>query len=169
LRATDHEVLVWSREPGTSANAELARSVGASYASAEEVTVEEIGRGGDPIDLVYEATGSAEVAFALIEAIGPNATIVWTGLPGRSAKADVDGARMMRELVLGNHVVLGTVSAGRGAYERAVRDLVEFESRWPGVTRGLITSRHGLEAASKRICAREEGIKSVVDLHPVGA
>jgi len=47
----------------------------------------------------------------------------------------------MRNLVLKNQIVYGTVNAGRDAFEVAFRDLEIFHSRWPDAVKSLITGR----------------------------
>ena len=68
----------------------------------------------------------------------------------------------MRNLVLKNQVVLGTVNAGRDAFEAAIRDLGEFMSRWPEATRALITGRFAMESCADLLSGKVGGIKSVV-------
>ena len=53
--------------------------------------------------------------------------------------------RIMRDLVLKNQLILGTVNAPRSAFEAAVADLEAFQRRWGEAVRGLITGRHRME------------------------
>jgi hypothetical protein len=48
---------------------------------------------------------------------------------------------MMRNLVLKNQVVFGTVNAGRDAFEASIRDLGAFVDTWPEAVRSVITGR----------------------------
>ena len=47
-----------------------------------------------------------------------------TGVPGLQAFIEADPARLMRDMVLKNQVLLGTVNAGPDAFAAALRDLV---------------------------------------------
>jgi hypothetical protein len=50
----------------------------------------------------------------------------------------------MRNLVLKNQVVFGTVNAGRETFEAAIRDLGVFMRRWPAAVRSWRTRRTGI-------------------------
>ncbi len=41
----------------------------------------------------------------------------------------------MRNLVLKNQMVFGTVNAGRDAFEAAIADVARFRTRWPDAVR----------------------------------
>ena len=75
------------------------------------------------IDVVYEASGASSVSFEVMKLLGTNGIFVFTGVPGRKAPIEVDTDLIMRNLVLKNQVVFGTVNAGREAFEAAIRDL----------------------------------------------
>jgi hypothetical protein len=70
----------------------------------------------------------------------------------------------MRNLVLRNQVVFGTVNAGRDAFEAAIRDLEIFNERWPQVLKSLITARVPIEQHRDLLLGKAGGIKNVVKL-----
>ena len=72
----------------------------------------------------------------------------------------------MRELVLGNQVLLGTVNAGRRHFTAAVRDLALFSASWPGALAALVTGRFPLERAADAIAPRAGAVKQLVELEP---
>lgn len=162
LRAADFETLVYAREPGPSAKADWVRSIGATYVSSEEVPPAEIAARHGAIDVVYEAAGASQTAFETMQALGANSVFVFTGVPGRKAPVPIDTDGLMRNLVLRNQIVFGSVNAGRDAFEAAVRDLGVFRTRWPGALEGLITARHPLEAHRDLLLGRPGGIKNVL-------
>ena len=114
------------------------------------------------IDLVYEATGASSIAFRVMEVIGTNGVFVFTGVPGRKAPIEVDTDVIMRNLVLKNQVVFGTVNAGHEAFEAAIRDLTLFQQRWPAAVRSLITGRYPVEAYRDLLLGPARGIKNVL-------
>jgi threonine dehydrogenase-like Zn-dependent dehydrogenase len=116
------------------------------------------------IDLVYEAAGASAVAFDVLEVLGTNGVFVFTGVPGRKAPIEMDTALIMRELVLKNQIVFGTVNAGRDSYRAAIRDLGMFMQKWPDAVRGLITARHPLTAAPDILQGNADGIKNVIEI-----
>ena len=51
------------------------------------------------------------------------------------------GAELIRQLVLDNQVMLGSVNAARGHFQMAVDDLAQAHLRWGDHIAGLITNR----------------------------
>jgi hypothetical protein len=54
----------------------------------------------------------------------------------------IPGAQLIRELVLDNQVMVGSVNAAIDHYQMAVRDLDFAQSRWGDLVGQLITHRH---------------------------
>ncbi len=156
------ETWIYSREPDGGPQARWAQSVGARYLSAAGTPPQALaGRIGN-IDLVYEATGAATVAFHVLPALGVNGSFVFTGVPGRKGPIELDADRIMRDLVLENQLVFGTVNAGPDAFEAAVADLARFHARWPAALGALVTGRHPPDAAPALLTRPPSGMKSVV-------
>lgn len=164
LVAAGFETTVYSRASGPHDKAGLVRTLGATYVAAEEHTIDDLAGGIGNIDLVYEATGASRVAFELLRVLGTNAVFVFTGVPGRKGPIELDADLLMRDLVLKNQVVFGTVNAPRAAYEAAIRDLGLFMARWPEAVRGLITGRYALEDTARLLQGEPAGIKNVIRL-----
>ena len=94
--------------------------------------------------------------------LGQNGIFILTGVPGMEAFVQSDPASLMRQLVLKNQVLLGTVNAGREAFAAALVDLEKFHQRWPESTTTLIGGRHSIDEANDLIFGRSTGIKSVI-------
>ncbi|MGA9525369.1 MAG: glucose 1-dehydrogenase [Myxococcaceae bacterium] len=157
------DTFVYSLEPATSERAELTRSFGATYISGQDVPLEELGRNGEPFDIIYEAVGVSKVAFAALEALGPNGIFIFTGIPAPGSPIPVGTDALMRNIVLKNQLVLGTVNASRSAYELALRELEQGMFIFPESLRALITRRSPIEEAPELVAGRG-GIKQVVRL-----
>jgi hypothetical protein len=97
--------------------------------------------------------------------LGTNGIFVFTGVPGRKGPIEVDTDLMMRNLVLKNQVVFGTVNAGRECFENSIRDLGTFTKRWPDAVESLITGRFPMDAYSDLLLGRAGGIKNVIQLN----
>jgi threonine dehydrogenase-like Zn-dependent dehydrogenase len=156
------ETFVYSREKAPNPKATLVESIGARYVSAEETSLDGLARRIDGIDVVYEATGASRIAFEMLQIVGANAVFIFTGVPGRRAPVEVDTDALMRNMVLKNQVVLGTVNAGKDAFEAAIRDLALFQQRWPEAVRSLITGRFPLDAHRELLVGESTGIKNVL-------
>jgi threonine dehydrogenase-like Zn-dependent dehydrogenase len=164
LRAHGFETIVYARELAPNAKAEIAETIGATYVSSQELAPGEIARRFGGIDVVYEAAGASKLAFDTMQAMGANSVFVFTGVPGRKAPISIDTDRWMRDLVLKNQVVFGTVNAGRDAFEAAIADVARFRELWPDAVAGLITGRHPIEAHRDLLLGKATGIKNVIQL-----
>ena len=155
--------VVYSRRPAPNAESTLLKEVGAEYASSSETPVPELVKRLGRVDLVYEAAGASQFAFEVLSALDANGVFIFTGVPGRKQPIEIDGGTIMKNVVLLNQAVIGTVNAGRGAFEAAVRDLGEFARVWPGAVRSIITHRHPM-AEFCESAAEEDGIKHVISV-----
>jgi len=149
-----------ARSPATTPNARLAQAIGARYVSSREVPIHELG----PFDVIYEAAGAPLAAFEALVTLAPNGVCVLTGVPPAGEMVGFDGGRVMRNLVLQNQVILGTVNASRESFAGAIAMLGEMNRKWPESLRGLITDRHPLEAYADLLFAKPQGIKSIMVL-----
>ena len=101
----------------------------------------------------------------MIEQFGTNGIFMFTGVPGRKGPVEIDTDLMMRNLVLKNQVVFGTVNAGRDAFEASIRDLGSFVATWPEAVRSVITGRFPIEAHRDLLLGKGGGIKNVIALN----
>jgi threonine dehydrogenase-like Zn-dependent dehydrogenase len=162
LRAHDFETIVYAREPAPNPKADVAARIGATYVSSQNVAPHELAAKFGAIDVVYEAAGASKLAFDAMQAMGANSVFVFTGVPGRKAPISLDADRWMRDLVLKNQLVFGTVNAGRDAFEAAIRDVARFRALWPDAVSRLITGRFPIEAHRELLLGRATGIKNVI-------
>jgi threonine dehydrogenase-like Zn-dependent dehydrogenase len=137
-------------------------AIGAQYIAAETHSSEDMAKIAGSIDVVYEATGASSVAFDVLKHLGPNAVFVFTGVPGRGGPIPVDTDEIMRNMVLNNQVVLGSVNAPPHAFQSAIQHLGIFAQRWPETLRSLITARFPLERALDALQIHPDGVKNVV-------
>jgi Glucose dehydrogenase C-terminus len=72
------------------------------------------------------------------------------------------GTRLMRDMVLKNQVLLGTVNARADAFASALQNLDTFRPRWPAVAATPIAGRYPPEQAPDLILGRPTGIKTVI-------
>lgn len=159
------ETYVYARETTPNPKADLLAAIGAKYISAESRSLDAMAREIGNVDLVYEATGASRLAFNMIEHLGTNGIFIFTGVPGRKGPVEVDTDLMMRNLVLKNQVVFGTVNAGRDAFEASIRDLQIFAKRWPEAVSLLITGRFSMEQHRELLTGPSRGIKNVIRLN----
>ena len=70
----------------------------------------------------------------------------------------------MKDIVLNNHVILGSVNAGAESFEAAIRDLEIFPSRSPDALSKVITGRFPIDEAVRLLTGDHGGIKNVVSV-----
>jgi threonine dehydrogenase-like Zn-dependent dehydrogenase len=157
---------VYSLEPDGSPKALWVQSVGGHYLCSKDVPIDALAHTVGNIDLIYEATGASQIAFKAMEALGVNGVFILTGVPGRKGPIEIDADLIMRNLVLKNQLVYGTVNAGQDAFQAAVADLGEFHRRWPEPLAALITGHYAPEACPELLLGPPAGIKRVVTFAP---
>jgi threonine dehydrogenase-like Zn-dependent dehydrogenase len=158
-----YRTYLYSREPSADSRGDLAASFGAEYVSSHEHSIPQLGALAGNVDVIYEATGASQTAFEIFEGLGANGVYVLTGVPRHGQPVSIHTERMARNLVLKNQVILGTVNAGRDAFEASIRDLGIFYQRWPAAVRALITRRYPLDRFRESIL-ESSGIKNVIVL-----
>ncbi|HEX8823413.1 MAG TPA: glucose 1-dehydrogenase [Archangium sp.] len=157
---------VYSRSPKPNAKAELAESLGAPYVSSKQHPVDALVKQRGRADVVYEAAGVASAAFQLLEGLAPNGVFVLTGVP-QSQEEELDEGVLMKQLVMNNQVVVGTVNAAAEDFQEAVQDLERFRKKWPGGLERIITARHPPEAYAEVVKGdKRSAIKDVIVFAP---
>ncbi|HZU26002.1 MAG TPA: glucose 1-dehydrogenase [Bryobacteraceae bacterium] len=162
LQLYGFSVTVYSRITPHDPGDEVVRAIGARFVNSNDVTVEEMARQVGQIDVVYEATGASRLSFDVIAQLGNNAVFIFTGVPGLHGPIEVPTDVIMRDMVLKNQLIFGTVNASPQAFENAIRSLGCFLQRWPDAVRKLITKRWPIEEAPELLTGKVEAIKNVV-------
>lgn len=151
---------MYSREAEDDPRAALVRNFGANYISAGGTPLERLSERIGSIDIIFEAVGASQVAFGVLPALAANGILILTGVPAIKDPMPADLSRWMRDLVLKNQVIFGTVNAGRSAYQDAIRRLEQFMALFPDAVRSLV-SRIPFDQVPA-LLARGRGIKDVV-------
>jgi threonine dehydrogenase-like Zn-dependent dehydrogenase len=163
LRRAGFGVTVYSRSREPDPSADIVKAIGGKYISSQDLPIEQMAATVGNIDLVYEATGASQLAFDVLTVLGTNGLFVLTGVPGKHGPVGIDTDKIMRNLVLKNQCVLGTVNAGKDAFENAVADLTAFHAAWPEAVKNLITGRYSLDKFADPI-NNQTGIKNIVEV-----
>jgi glucose 1-dehydrogenase len=163
LVADSFETLVYSRDSEESKQAELVRSLGAQYVSSNSNPLESLAERFGEFDVVLEAVGFAPLMMAATQVLRPNGVLALTGVPNEAATAEVNAGRALRNLVLRNEVVFGTVNAGRRDHLSAIHHLEQFLVLFPESVRQLITDRVTLDEVPQML-KQKQGIKNVVEM-----
>lgn len=154
---------VYCRGQADSPNVKIINAIGARFISSVEYFPEDLPKKIGNISLIYEATGVAKISFDVLIVLGVNGVYILTRVPGIRAPIEIDAESIMRNLVLNNQVICGTINAGRASFEEGVRDLGSFRHRFPAAVRALLTARVPLVDAPEAVLSKG-GIKSVVTI-----
>jgi threonine dehydrogenase-like Zn-dependent dehydrogenase len=165
LRVAGFDVTVYSRTNSHENKDAVLSMIGADFIAAETNTVEQMAQQVGAIDVVYEAVGASSLAFDVLKQLGANAVFIFTGVPGLNAPIPVDADRIMRDMVLKNQIAVGSVNAPPESFAAAIRDLEEFQKRWPDALGKLITGRFPLEQALDPLTKNVGGIKNIITIH----
>ena len=109
---------IYSRESATSPRAAWVESVGARYIESAKLPVGNLGKQvgqrrpdprGDRLGQRWPSRPCPRSART--------ACMIFTGVPGRKSDVTIDAERIMRNLVLENQLIYGTVNAGPPAFD----------------------------------------------------
>jgi threonine dehydrogenase-like Zn-dependent dehydrogenase len=138
--------------------------IGGKYVDGRKVPPGKVDDLLEPMELIFESTGVAALEFNLLDALAPDGVYVLTGIPGGERPLEIPGAELIRQLVLDNQVMLGSVNAARDHYQMAVDDLQRACLEWPGHVEKLITHRYApIEFESALHMHTPDEIKAVID------
>jgi len=157
-------VFVYSRSTDPNPKSDLVNSIGARYVSSDKVGLADFADLTGPIDMVYEAVGVAKIAFDVMKILRLNGVFIFTGIPAEQPAIPVEADTLMRQVVLKNQAIIGTVNADRDAFQNAIRDLSEFQKRWPAAIRNVISGRHPMENYRELLLGKQTGIKQVITI-----
>lgn len=119
----------------------ILKKLGGTYIDGRKISATDIDDACGEMDFIFEATGIAKLEFQLIDALGINGVYSLTGIPEGDSSISITGADIMRQAVLKNQVILGSVNAGINHFKMAVNDLLAAERKWPDLIESIITER----------------------------
>jgi len=138
--------------------------IGGRYIDGRQIPADQVERKIGSMDLILDATGIAQLEFNLLDALALNGMYVLTGIPGGDRPLQIPGAELIRQLVLDNQVMLGSVNAARGHFQMAADDLAQAHRRWGAQIAGLITNRYSMDQfAGLEDQHQPDAIKEVIE------
>jgi glucose 1-dehydrogenase len=141
LRLRGAEVIGLDIVDENTLRSELLKQIGGKYIDGRKVKVTDLDETYGEADFIFEATGIASMQLQLIDALAVNGIYVATGIPGGSRPLNLPADSLMKQLVLKNQVLLGSVNASLEHYQMAVDDLRASLERWPAAIKAVITDR----------------------------
>ncbi len=118
-------------------------------------------------DLIFEATGNAEICFRSMEVLAHNGALIWTSITGGKHEVTLDAAKINLEWVLGNKLLVSSVNGNRRHFELGIQALSHGELTYPGVTERILTHPvAGLDSYKEmmRLLEEKEALKVFVNV-----
>ncbi|HWF86346.1 MAG TPA: glucose 1-dehydrogenase [Vicinamibacterales bacterium] len=169
LRLRGVDTYIAGREPDTDSRAQIATQMGATYICLADETLFGVRTELPPIDLAIEATGAASVAFSAMQILGRNGVLCLLSVTGGVQMASQPIDTINQQLVLGNRVVFGSVSANPRHFKMGVKDLAAMQKKWPGLLTQLITARLPWMDYKEWFGPHRSGIKTTLEITPCRA
>lgn len=142
---------------------QILKQIDGKYIDGRKVKATDLDEQIGDFDFIFEATGFAELQIELIDALAINGIYVATGIAAGDRPITIDAADLMRQLVLKNQMVLGSVNASPEHFAIAVADLEGAMDKWPKAMLQLITERVPYTDFKKALRHSVDEIKVVVE------
>ena len=142
---------------------QILKQIGGTYIDGRKIKTIDLDDQCGEVDFIFEAAGFAALQIELIDALGINGIYVSTGIPAGNRPITLNGADLMRQLVLKNQVVLGSVNASPKHFEMAVADIEKSKNQWPGAIEKLITEKIPASKFTEALKHSVDEIKVVVE------
>jgi threonine dehydrogenase-like Zn-dependent dehydrogenase len=164
LRLRGADVMGLGRQDMNTSRPSMLTRIGAKYVDERQVKPDALEEHFGQIDLILEATGAARLEFDLLSVLGINGLYVLTGIPGGDRPINIEGAALMRQLVLKNQVMVGSVNASRKHFQAAVEDLEKARKTWGNAIDRLVTHRFPYTEYAEAFSLRSpDEIKTVLE------
>jgi glucose 1-dehydrogenase len=168
LKLRGAEILGLDIVDENSARPEIFKKIGGKYIDARKQNSQTLDESYGQIDMILDATGVAQLEFELIDSLGINGIYVLTGIPRGEKAISINGPSLIKQMVLKNQVMFGSVNAAKKHYEIAIEDLCKSRQVWGNIIDELITDKFPylefLQALQKH---SEKEIKSIIEWSPV--
>ena len=163
-RARGWPVVMYGRDPADSFRAELAVRLGATYLRSDDWESVLPERDSEGFDLVLECTGSEEVMLRAGRLLRARGVMVWLGSSSRPQPQHQNVGRLMRDCLVRNVALIGSVNAAPRDFVDALAHLEAMLKTHTDELRALITARIDPGDALWHYENREpQGIKTILD------
>ncbi len=159
LRLRDLDVWVAATRERDSPKAGIVRRIGAQYVNVRESPLEDF---PPEFDIVIEASGKVEPAIEGLGLLQRSGVMCVLG-NYREKRACEDYGRVLRNVMMANRVVFGSVNSNKAHFEMGIRDMSEIGRRYGDVLAQVITKRLRPEDFEQAFLPDRDDIKTVID------
>jgi threonine dehydrogenase-like Zn-dependent dehydrogenase len=159
LRLRGLEVFTMARRPKDDLKARLVEAVGAKYVDATQTSLNVLGK---DFDVIIEGTGNASVALEAMNHLSTNGALCLLGVYSASQLTFQFGD-LLREMVLRNKLVFGSVNANKRYFEMGLTDFRQIKKRFGDVLSRMFTLVLKPEEFKQAFEPQLEDIKTIID------
>lgn len=141
LRLRGAEVVGLDIVDENSKRPDILKKIGGTYVDGRTIKTTDLDDKYGEFDFIFEATGVPAFSFDLIDVLGYNGIYVMTGIPGGDRPVCFSGSEIMKQIVLKNQIILGSVNASTRHFALAIEDLEKAKNKWGKLIDELITTK----------------------------
>jgi threonine dehydrogenase-like Zn-dependent dehydrogenase len=148
-----------ARRPNDDLKAQLVEATGAKYVNAKETTLDSLAKN---FDIIIEGTGNASVAIGAMRYLATNGVLCFLGVYGPS-KLTFEIGDLLRETVLRNKLVFGSVNANKRYFEMGLKDFRQIKLKFGSLLSRLFTATLKPDDYKKAFEPESDEIKTIID------
>jgi threonine dehydrogenase-like Zn-dependent dehydrogenase len=149
--------------PGEGTLASILKNIGVHYLELQKMDVNSVIKDAGRIDMIFEASGAAQIDFRMMESMGRCCITTFTTTPAIGKTVNIDANALMRQCVVGSQSLVGVASASRQHYERALKRLQTLKEQYGSTLRRIITHVYNFTQYAEAFDeADSEVIKSIL-------
>jgi len=162
------EVWAMDRTSDDAFGSRLLADLGVRHVNVKERSIHDVAREHGRFDLIIEATGVPKVVFDTVLTLEKNGIMCMLGVPAQRPAIQVEADDVMRQMVMGNQVLFGSVNSNRRHFEQALEALQRFRDRWGDRIDRVLTHTYAPEEHEEAFHADEADLvkKAIVWREP---
>jgi len=129
LSLYNYRLTIFCRREVDDDRSAILKPLNLEYINTQWVPPERLEKAGYGFNQLFETTGDPEFAFRLLSFLTSNSVAVLMDAPARASRdleIEISAGNLLTNMVHGNQVILGSIKAGRDAFESGVRHLLEL-------------------------------------------
>jgi threonine dehydrogenase-like Zn-dependent dehydrogenase len=153
LSLSNCRVTVFGRRDEDDARAAILKPIPAEYVNATRFPIAHQAAAKKPFRLLVETTGDPEFILSLFPLLGNNPVMTLMGTPAGESRPGADLAPVLRRVVEGNFMIIGSTKADRDAYEAASRQILELSDLYRDSLVRMTETRFSFEDYARALAA----------------
>ncbi|NOY87226.1 MAG: alcohol dehydrogenase catalytic domain-containing protein [Deltaproteobacteria bacterium] len=168
LSLYNYRITVFGRRESDDSRSAVLDPLDVEFINTARVPLERLEKTRYHFNHIFETTGDPSYIMRTIPFMGFNAIMVLMGIPENIAgetHLDIEGTALFSRMIEGNQILMGSLKAGRDAFNSSVKHLIELSDLYGKQLAGLITHTFPLEEYRKVLALdSREAILPVLDL-----